>query len=37
MSHTADVAQGHKARAVDKKRMEKGVAHIPPGEGARSL
>ena len=37
MSHTADVAQGHKTRAVEVERMEKRAAHIPPGEGARSL
>ena len=37
MSHTAGVAQGQKTRAVQEERMEKAVAHIPPGEGARSL
>jgi mannose-6-phosphate isomerase-like protein (cupin superfamily) len=40
MSHTADVAQGHKSRAAEEGRMErmgKGAAHIPPGEGVRSL
>ena len=37
MSHSADVAQGHETRAVEGERMEKGVAHIPPGKGARSL
>ena len=37
MNHTAHVAQGHKTRALEEERVEKGVAHIPPGEGARSL
>ncbi len=37
MGHAADVAQGNKTREVEEERMEKRVAHIPPGEGARSL
>ena len=37
MSHTADVAQGRKTRAVEEEWMETALAHIPPGEGARSL
>ncbi len=37
MSHTAGVAKGQKTRAVQEERMEKRVAHIPPGEGARSM
>jgi quercetin dioxygenase-like cupin family protein len=37
MSHTRDVAQANKTRAVEEEKREKGVAHIPPGEGARSL
>jgi mannose-6-phosphate isomerase-like protein (cupin superfamily) len=35
LSHTRDIAQGHKARAVEVEKME--VAHIPPGKGRRSL
>jgi quercetin dioxygenase-like cupin family protein len=37
MGHTADVAQDNKTRRVEEERMEKRVAHIRPGEGARSL
>jgi mannose-6-phosphate isomerase-like protein (cupin superfamily) len=37
MSHTADVAQGHQPHIGHEEKMEKGVAYIPPGEGARSL
>ena len=37
MSHTADVLQGHKTRAVEEEKVEKGVAHVLPGEGTRSL
>jgi mannose-6-phosphate isomerase-like protein (cupin superfamily) len=37
VSNTADVAQDNKTRKVDEESTEKGVAHIPPGEGARSL
>ncbi len=37
MSHTADVAQDGKARAVEEETMEKKTAHVPPTEGARSL
>jgi len=36
MSHTRDIAQGHKARRVEEERMDE-VAYIPPGEGRRSL
>jgi quercetin dioxygenase-like cupin family protein len=37
MSHKADVAQSHKTRTVEEEKMEKGVAHIPPGKGRKSL
>jgi len=37
MSHTADAAQRHQTLGVEEERIEKEVAHIPPGEGARSL
>jgi hypothetical protein len=37
MGHTADITHGHKSRAVEEEKMEKEVAHIPPGEDARSL
>ena len=37
MSHTADVAQDHETRAVEEKKLGKRVAHVTPGEGARSL
>ena len=37
MNHTADVAQGHETAAVEEEKMEKQVAHIPPGEGGKSL
>jgi len=37
MSNTRDVAQGHETRRVKDERTEKRVAHIPPGDGARSL
>ena len=37
MSYTADLAQDHKTRAAKERTTEKAVAHIPPGEGARSL
>ena len=37
MSHTADVTQGHKTRGVEEEKAEKAVAHIPPGEGTKSL
>jgi quercetin dioxygenase-like cupin family protein len=37
MSHTKDIALGNKTRTVEEDRIEKGVAHILPGEGARSL
>ena len=37
MSQTAGAAQAHKSREVLEKTIEKAVAHIPPGDGARSL
>jgi mannose-6-phosphate isomerase-like protein (cupin superfamily) len=37
MSHANDVAQGHKACAAEEGKMEKGVSHILPGQGTRSL
>lgn len=37
MSHTEDVAHNRKTRGVEEERMEKGVAHIPPGEGRRTF
>ena len=37
MSHTADVIQGYETRALEEERMEKGVAHVAPDEGAKSL
>jgi len=37
MSYTAGTAQGHETCAVEAERTEKGAAHIPPGQGARSL
>ncbi len=37
MSHTASVAQVHDTHAVEVKRMEKELSHVPPGGGARSL
>jgi quercetin dioxygenase-like cupin family protein len=37
MSHTADAAKKHKTRPVEEVKMVKGVAHVPPGEGTRSL
>ncbi len=37
MGHTKDVVRGHKTRAVEEEKMEKGVAHILPGQSARSL
>ena len=37
MSHTANVAQGHETRRVEHGELEKGAAHVPPGEGTRSL
>ena len=37
MSHRADAAHYHNTRTVAEESMEKGVAHIPPGEGRRSL
>jgi mannose-6-phosphate isomerase-like protein (cupin superfamily) len=37
MDHTADLAQGHQTNIGYEESMEKGVAHIPPGKGRRSL
>ncbi len=37
MSHTEDVAHSHYTRAVDVVRMQKTVAHVPPGGGRSSL
>jgi mannose-6-phosphate isomerase-like protein (cupin superfamily) len=37
MSHTTDVAEGHETRRVEGAQREKGTAHVPPGEGARTL
>jgi len=37
VSHTKGVAQANKTRTVVEGKREKAVAHIPPGEGARSL
>ena len=37
MSHAADIAQHHKARGVEHGELGKRVAHVSPGEGARSL
>jgi mannose-6-phosphate isomerase-like protein (cupin superfamily) len=37
MRHAADVAHGHQTHIGHEERMEKAVAHIPPGLGARSL
>ena len=37
MSLKVDTAQDHIIRGVEEETMEKSVAHVPPGEGARSL
>jgi mannose-6-phosphate isomerase-like protein (cupin superfamily) len=37
MSHIADVAHGHQTHIGHEERMGKVLAHLPPGEGARSL
>ncbi len=37
MCHSVDVAKSTKTRGVEGERMEKAVAHVPPGEGRRSL
>lgn len=37
MSRSVDVGQDHQTRAVGEVEREKAVAHIPPGEGRRSL
>ena len=37
MSHGVDGGRGPKSRLVEEQTLEKGVAHVPPGEGRRSL
>jgi quercetin dioxygenase-like cupin family protein len=37
MGRTAGVTHGHKSRAVQEEKMDKDLAHIPPGEGGTSL
>jgi hypothetical protein len=37
MSHTSDVAQGNKERAVKEERMGKAFALVPPSESPESL
>jgi quercetin dioxygenase-like cupin family protein len=37
VGHSADVAQSHKTHTVDVEEIGKGVAHIPPGKGRKSL
>jgi mannose-6-phosphate isomerase-like protein (cupin superfamily) len=37
MSHRVDTAQDHIIRGVEEETMEKRVAHVPRGEGTRSL
>ena len=37
MNHTAEVTHGHGTRRAEGDQMEKGAAHLPPGEGERSL
>jgi quercetin dioxygenase-like cupin family protein len=37
MSNRVEVAHSYKTRTVNEEKIEKGVAHIPPGEGKRSL
>jgi quercetin dioxygenase-like cupin family protein len=37
MGHTADLTHAHGSRTVEEEKMEKELAHIPPGEGGRSL
>jgi mannose-6-phosphate isomerase-like protein (cupin superfamily) len=37
MSHSVDVAQGHKTRGAKAETSERAVAHVLPGEGIRSL
>jgi mannose-6-phosphate isomerase-like protein (cupin superfamily) len=37
MSRTASVVLGHETRRVQHGKLRQGVAHVPPGEGIRSL
>ena len=37
MSHTVDVADIHETRRAEEVKMERKVAHLPPGKDARSL
>lgn len=37
MSHTADVAQDYETRRVEHGESKKAIAHVPSGEGTRSL
>jgi hypothetical protein len=37
VSHMKDIPWGHETRVVEEEKVEKEVAHIPPGEGTRSL
>ena len=37
MSHTTYVAQGHETRRVGHGKSKKAIAHVPPGEGTKSL
>jgi quercetin dioxygenase-like cupin family protein len=37
MHQSVDVAHGHKPHSVGGGQIEKGVVHVPPGEGASSL
>ena len=37
MHYSVDVAHDHQPRRVGRAQIEKGVAHVPPGEGARTL
>jgi mannose-6-phosphate isomerase-like protein (cupin superfamily) len=37
MNHTADIAQKYQTQEVEHEKSGQGVAHVPPGEGTRSL
>jgi quercetin dioxygenase-like cupin family protein len=37
VSHMKDIPWGHETHVVEEEKVEKEVAHIPPGEGTRSL
>ncbi len=37
MSHSVDVADNFKSRAIEEGKVQKGAAHVLPGEGTRSL